>query len=179
MDQQEIHNHPKPFRRWSDEAVRGSLGSTSPPSSSNTPPRQEATTMEDDTTMPLIDEWLSHLETDDPSTILDTVSDMVSQISSPVTSLASPTFPNFDNKAAATLLQAPFPTTSRSTKRRSEDQASASRPPKRMSDSHNSRQELTAQSTEHDLRCVGAFADIQEDQPRCEPPYFTAFDVTS
>ncbi|CAM1506994.1 Fc.00g066350.m01.CDS01 [Cosmosporella sp. VM-42] len=137
---------PKVSRKWSDEAVRGSVESSFYKSSSGSPAQEEEPQPEGNTNLDLITEWLGHQGTEDPSTILDAVSDLVTPISSPNTSVDSPTFttqPGLSRPTVEPLMPPP----------------SSSRPQRRSPEARIPPREPTPQSTEHDLLGVGAFAE--------------------
>ena len=155
MDHDANSGIPKVSRKWSDEAVRGSVESSFYRSSSGSPAQEEAAPQTDDNTNPnLIDEWLSHQETEDPSTMIDAVSDLVTPISSPTTSVDSATFATQQGLHRPTV-ESLMPA------------ASSSRPVKSSTNTRISPREPTPQSTAQDLLGVGAFAEPS--RPRYAP----------
>lgn len=147
MDPNSTTDAPKVSRKWSEEAVRGSVQSSIFRFSSASPAHEEESPAEDNTNLNLIAEWLSHQEEpSDPSTIVDAVSELTTPLSSPMTSFGSPTFETPAGLSRPTVDTLMPPSSSTKPQKRN--------PRKRP-------REPTVDSTENDLLGVGAFAEGQ------------------
>ena len=148
MDSSSNSNIPqvKVSRKWSEEAVRGSVQSSLHRLSSERSVQEEEPLVEDDTTASLIDEWLSHQETEDVSTVIYAVSTLSTPISSPANSDDSSTFATQAGLSQPTMDSLMPP-------------GSTVRPAKKNPKKRP--REPTVNSTENDLLGVGSFADGQ------------------
>lgn len=135
----------KVSRKWSEEAVRGSVQSNFYRSSTDSPAQEEHQLPPDDDTNPsLIDEWLSAQESEELSTVMYAVSNLSTPISSPVNSEDSPTFATQGGLTRPTMETLMPP-------------GSPARPAQK--NPRKRPREPTVDSTANDLLGVGAFAE--------------------
>ncbi|KPM38073.1 hypothetical protein AK830_g8487 [Neonectria ditissima] len=151
------YSRPDSSRNWSEEAIRGSWESSYQRSTAATPRDRNsswrgAMPADYDTRPGMVDNWLGQQRTQDPSRVMDAVSDFATPESSPAISDGSATFqtrPAYGRRAPDRTPVAPpeYYTSSPSrTWKQSPDHGSSSR----RAPSH---------SAEYDLRGVGSFAD--------------------
>lgn len=138
----------KVTRKWSEEAVRGSVESNFQRILNESPAQEgdEERVTDDDMIPSLIDDWLSQQGTEDLSTVIYAVSTLSTPISSPATSDGSSTFATQAGLARSNMETLMPPGTSA--------RPSGKNPRKRP-------REPTSDSTENDLLGVGSFAEGQ------------------